>query len=260
VRPVNLIPADERRGDRTPMRTGSVSYLVVGALAILFFAVVALAFTGKKINDKESEKSAAEQELTAATAKADSLREFTDFRTIHDNRNATVTSLAQSRFDWERVMHELSLVIPSNVWLVNLTGTVSPAVQVNEGAEIQSRDTVAGPALEMIGCTTGQDQVAAFVASLEDIDGVTRVGIDSSQKADEAAAASTGGSGDSGQATEDCRTQNFIYQFKIVVAFDAVPAPATATATPGVPAPGTTPGTDQLASSSTQSSDVVPGG
>jgi Tfp pilus assembly protein PilN len=258
VRPVNLIPADERRGDRAPMRTGSISYIVVGALAIVFFAVVALAFTGKGINDKEGEKAAAEQELTAATARAESLREFTDFRTIHDNRNATITSLAQSRFDWERVMRELSLVIPSNVWLVNLTGTVSPTVQVNEGAEIQSRDTVAGPALEIVGCSTGQDQVAAFVASLEDIDGVTRVGVDSSQKAD-SEAASTGGAGDSGQATEDCRTQQFIYQFKIVVAFDAVPAPSTATTTPGVPAAPTTPGTDQLAASN-QSSDVLPGG
>lgn len=257
MRPVNLIPPDERRGDRAPMRTGSISYVVVGALAILFFAVVALAFTGKGISDKESEKTAAEQELTAATARADSLREFTDFRTIHDNRNATVTSLAQSRFDWERVMRELSLVIPANVWLVNLTGTANPAVQVNEGAEIPTRDTVAGPALEMIGCTTGQDQVAAFVASLEDIDGVTRVGVESSQKADASAAAATG-SGDSGDASDDCRSQVFIYQFKIVVAFDAVPAPATATTTPGVP-PTTTPGTDQLASSG-QSSDVLPGG
>ena len=30
---------------------------------------------------------------------------------------ATVTSLADSRFDWERVMRELSLVLPADVWL-----------------------------------------------------------------------------------------------------------------------------------------------
>jgi Tfp pilus assembly protein PilN len=259
VRPVNLIPADERRGDRSPTRTGSISYLVVGALAICFFAVVALAFTGKTISDKESEKKAAEQELTAATARAESLREFQDFRQVHDNRTATVTSLAQSRFDWERVMRELSLVIPSNVWLVNLTGTVSPSVTVDDGAEIPIRDTVAGPALEIIGCSVGQDEVAGFIAALEDIDGVTRVGIEESQKADEQSSSEAGTDSGSAETSDDCQTQSFIYQFKIVVAFDAVPAPPTATTTPGVPAPATPTAPEQLASSS-EASDVVPGG
>ncbi len=260
MRPVNLIPAEERRGDRAQMRTGSVSYLLVGALAFLFFAVVALAFTGKKIADKETEKQAAEQELTAATARAESLREFQDFRQIHDTRTATVKSLAQSRFDWERVMRELSLVIPSNVWLVNLTGTVSPEVQLNNGAEIAIRDTVAGPALELVGCSVGQEEVAGFIAALEDIDGVTRVGVELSEKGDAETTGGDSASSDSAQeGADDCRTRDFIYMFKIVVAFDAVPTPATATAAPGVPAPTTPPGaTDQLANS--QASDVVPGG
>ena len=259
MRPVNLIPAEDRRGDRSPTRTGMVSYLIVGALAILFFAVVALAFTGKKISDKEGEKKAAEQELTAATARAESLREFEDFRKVHDNRTATVTSLAQSRFDWERVMRELSLVIPANVWLVNLTGTVSPAVTVKDAAEIPMRDSVAGPALEIVGCSVGQDEVAGFIAALEDIDGVTRVGVESSTKAEEEVA-SAGTSTDSGDSTsEDCRKTSFTYLFKLVVAFDAVPTPPTATTTPGVPA-STTPGAPEALANSTQSSDVLPGG
>ena len=259
MRPVNLIPVDERRGDRSPMRTGSVSYLVVGALAFLFFAVVALAMTGKTISDKEGEKQAAEQELTAATARAESLSEFQNFRTIHDTRTSTVSSLAQSRFDWERVMRELALVVPTNVWLVNLTGTVSPSVQVNEAAEIAIRDTVAGPAIEMVGCSLGQEEVAEFVAVLEDIDGVTRVGIESSLKGEEDN--QEGASTDSAtEGTDDCSQRPpYDYLFKIVVAFDAVPAPPTATTAPGVPAPTTPAAPEQLANSS-QASDVVPGG
>ena len=49
-------------------------------------------------------------------------------------------------------MRELSLVIPSDVWLVELTGTVAPGVTVAEGTEINARQTVAGPALSLIGC------------------------------------------------------------------------------------------------------------
>ncbi len=259
MRPVNLIPEEERRGDKSPTRAGPVSYLVVGALAVLFFAVVALAFTSKNISDKESDKAAAEQELTAATERAQSLAEFQNFRTIHDTRTTTVSSLAQSRFDWERVMRELALVIPSNVWLINLTGSVSPAVQLNEGAEIAIRDTVPGPAIELIGCSVGQDEVAGFVAALEDIDGVTRVGVEESAREVQDPGSAGGDSASGAGGTDDCRTRDFIYQFKIVVAFDAVPAPPSATTAPGVPPPGVPADPAQLANS-TQASDVTSGG
>ena len=153
---------------------------------------------------------------------------------MQETRQATVTSLAQSRFDWERVMRELALVIPADVWLVNLTGTRRPRrSRWMARPRSPSRDSVAGPALEIVGCAPGQDSVAAFVAALEDIDGVTRVGVallGGSTTRDQAAAG--GEAGD-----DDCRTRDFIVQFELVVAFDAVPVPATAQAAPAVPAP-----------------------
>jgi hypothetical protein len=101
---------------------------------------------------------------------------------------------------------------------------------------LTTREAVEGPALEIIGCAPSQDSVAAFVAALEDIDGVTRVGLASSQLPEQAvdvsSTAAAGGSGD-----EDCRTRDFITKFEIVVAFDAVPVPVGASETPGVPAP-----------------------
>jgi Tfp pilus assembly protein PilN len=250
VRPVNLIPAEERRGDRGPLRAGPVSYVVVGVLAVIFIGMVASAWTGKSISNKESDKVKLEAELAEATAKSAALSEFQQFREIHDTRTATVSSLAQSRFDWERVMKELSLVIPSNVWLVNLTGSVSNEVQLNDGAEIAIRDSIAGPALELIGCATGQEGVAGFIAALEDIDGVTRVGVESSMNRGDDSGSDESAAGTEQSDSDDCRTETFIYQFKIVVAFDAVPAPPTATAAPGVPA-APAPGTDtQLADTS----------
>jgi hypothetical protein len=169
--------------------------------------------------------------------RADALRPFADFRAVQQLRSATVSSLAQSRFDWERVINELALVLPDDVWLVNLTGTILPDVEVENGAGLGTREAIEGPALEIVGCARSQDSVAGFVAALEDIDGVTRVGLGSSQlpeQAVEATSAEGGGSGD-----EDCRTREFITKFEIVAAFDAVPVPATAAGTPGVPAPVT---------------------
>lgn len=248
MRPVNLIPPDARRGDRTAMRTGNVSYVVLGALALGLLAVIALAFTSKQISDRESEVQSLEQEEQAVMAKAQSLRAFADFRAVQEGRTATVASLAQSRFDWERVIRELSLVIPEDIWLINLTGTVSPGVTVEGGAEITVRDSVEGPALELVGCAPSQDAVASFITDLEDIDGVTRVGIQVSELPTDQAQTGAGGGQSQDSSDSDCRTRDFITRFELVVAFDAVPTPATATAAPSVPAPVSPSGDDsQLA-------------
>jgi Tfp pilus assembly protein PilN len=277
MRPVNLMPPEEARGGRrAPLRTGVASYVLLGGLALGLLLLIATALTSKQISDRESEKEQLTQELNEATARAQSLRSFADFRAMQETRTATVASLAQSRFDWERVMRELSLVIPEDVWLLDLTGSVSPAINIAEGAEVASRASVPGPALELVGCAPSQDSVAAFIAALEDIDGVTRVGFDSSEKADDAGGTAAAGEAPTGSADEtsdDCRTREFITQFEIVVAFDAVPAPATATEAPGVPAPlapgesaqpvsGST-GTDSTSEQvgqAQQATEVVPGG
>ncbi len=255
MRPVNLIPPDERRGDRAAMRTGAFSYVLIGGLGVALLAVIALAFTSKQVSDRKSEVAQLESQEAAATAKAQSLQAFTDFRAAQESRSGTVASLAQSRFDWQRVLNELARVIPSDVWLVQLAGTADPTVTVANAPEIQSRDSVPGPALAMQGCAPSQDAVARLIASLQEIDGVTRVGLESSERADDTQAATASPTTtDSSAVSSECRTRDFITQFKILVAFDAVPTPATATGTPSVP-PGVSPaGGSQLASQSTASS------
>jgi len=245
MRPVNLIPPDERRGDSAPLRTGSFVYVLVAGLALLLLGIVVLALTSKQVSDREAEKAQLQQDLAAATARAQSVQAFTDFRTIQEKRAATVTSLAESRFDWPRVLHELALVLPSDISLSSLTGTVSPNVQLDSGTGSSSgttsslRGTVPGPALEIVGCAPSQDAVASFVAALEDIDGVTRVGVDSSKLPDQVSSGFTGEPGDAAStgatASGDCQSGPTIAKFTIVAAFDAVPAPSTATTVPSVP-------------------------
>jgi Tfp pilus assembly protein PilN len=259
LRPVNLIPKDERRGDRAAMRTGAFSYALLGGLAVAVLAVAVLALTSKQISDRKSEVAQLQQQEQEAQAKAQSLDAFTQFRAAQDARTGTIASLAQSRFDWQRVLNEFARVIPSNVWFTKLAGTADPSVSVTDGPDLQTRDAAAGPALELQGCATGQDAVAGLIANLQEIDGVTRVGLESSERADDSegtAAAASPTTTDSGASTNtDCRTQDFITQFKILVAFDEVPTPATASSTPSVP-PGVTTsgGSGQLASQSTSSS------
>jgi Tfp pilus assembly protein PilN len=248
MRAINLIPPEERRGDQAPLRSGPLAYILIGALVVVLIGVTALVLVGNQINDRKSEVAKLKVEDAAAKARAERLAAFTQFRLVREQRVATVTSLADSRFDWERVMRELSLVLPRNVWLVGLSASASAEATIGEGGGGGGgggglRSSVPGPAMELSGCTTGQEAVAGFVTALKDIDGVTRVAVDSSELADEESGAGVVGGGGGGGGSEsnstDCRTRNFIAKFEIVVAFDAAPVPLAATGGEEAPASAT---------------------
>lgn len=213
MRPVNLIPPEERAGERRPMRGGPLAYVIVGALAAAVIGVAVLAVTGNQISESKNEISRLESEQVTVEAQAAALEPFTQFHTLHEQRVATVTDLANSRFDWERVMRELALVLPGNVWLTSLTGTAGPTVALEGGSGLAMRASIPGPALEIVGCGVDQDAVAGFVQALKEIDGVTRVGFQSS---------AVGGEG-AGGSSSTCQTRDFIAQFQLVAAFDAAP-------------------------------------
>ena len=230
MRAVNLIPPDERRGDSAPLRTGALVYVLVTGLALLLLSVVAVALTSKQVSDRKSEEASLGQQLAQETARANSLAPFAQFRAVQESRAQTMRSLADSRFDWTRVLHELALVLPDDISLRSVAGTVSPEVQVDENEQIELRASVPGPALEITGCAADQKTVAEFVASAEDIDGVTRVGLDNSGTTQSSSGAAGGTSG-------DCSTPEESYKFQMVVAFDAVPTPDSAGTAPSVPSP-----------------------
>jgi Tfp pilus assembly protein PilN len=233
MRPVNLIPSEDRPGGRRPMRGGPLAYVIVGALAAAVIGVAVLAVTGNQISDSKAEVATLEEETAAVEARAQALDAYTQFHNLREQRLATVSSLADSRFDWQRVMRELAIVLPGNVWLTNLTGTASPGVSIDGAASVALRSSAPGPALEINGCATSQDAVAGFVQALEQIDGVTRVGVQTSGLGED------GGSGSGGatSGSSTCQTRAFIAEFQIVAAFDAAPVPAEETEGEVAPAP-----------------------
>ena len=229
MRPVNIIPSNERRGDTSVSRTGPVADLLIGVLVAILGGVTALVMTGNEISDSKTKLAELEAQHAEEQARAQSLAAYTDFRSVRESRTLTIASLADSRFDWERVIRELSLVLPPDVWLSSLSASAHPAVTLDGGAEVTGRDSVAGPALEIVGCAPSQQAVARFVAVARDIDGVTRVGLPSSSLP-----------GGAESADSSCQTRDFIAQFNMVLAFDAAPVAST-TAPPAVTTTEATP-------------------
>jgi len=260
MRPVNLLPPELRAGAQAPLRTGPIPYVVVGALAAVLVGMALLVTTGSEISEKKAEVAQLKQEDAAAVREANRLAAYVQFQTLHEQRLATISSLADSRFDWERVMHELALVLPRDVWLTDLSASASSTDGGATGDSGSLRTQIPGPALSLAGCATGQEAVARFVTALKDIDGVTRVGVESSELPDEEEGRASSESGEGETAggeveggSGECQTRDFIASFSLVVAFDAAPIPVTG----GVE--GEAPATATETASSTESSESSEG-
>ncbi len=232
MRPVNLVPPEDRRGgERAPARTGPAAYVLLGALAAALGAVTLVVTTNNQISDRKAEIADLKAQEAAAQAEAQRLSDYAQFASLAQAREETVSSLARSRFDWPRVLHELAIVIPPDVTLTDIqasasansdTGTSSSSSTGGPSGSSNLASSVAGPSLTLSGCAPSHDGVARFAAALQEIDGVTRVGVASSAKPD------TSTSDGSAAAGSTCAVTESIAQFDITIAFDSVPLnPAT---------------------------------
>jgi Tfp pilus assembly protein PilN len=246
VRPVNLIPLDQRRGSArgSSRRSALPVYIALGALGAGVLCVLALVLAGNQINEKTTKVAELQTKEAGAKSVADSLRPYGQFATVATARQTQIEQVVQGRFDWDQVIDQLSRTTPSNVWLLTVSGTVRPDVQVEAagGSAASLRDSVPGPAFTIVGCTYSQRSVARMMARMNNIDGVTKVQLAKSARRDEAesggggAAGAGGAAGDATQQQEDCIGSSRVTKFELMVAFEA-PAGATAGAA-GVPQGG----------------------
>lgn len=230
MRAVNLIPAEEQRGaGGAGGRSGGAAYVLLGLLAVLVVIVAFRTLEKRSIGEKRTETASLESQASRAEAQATELGSFTQFAGVRAKRTQTVSSLAASRFDWSHAMREVARVIPPNVWLAGLQGTVTPGVTLKTSAASETsslRSALAVPAVEMVGCTTDQTSVARMIARMRLIDGVTRVALQSSVKAEVAAA--DGGKGattttTTGGAGGGCGQGDKPFpKFALVIYFDQV--------------------------------------
>jgi Tfp pilus assembly protein PilN len=234
MRAVNLIPVEDRRGLRGGgSGSGVASYIVLGVLAAVVAMSAVYTLANRSVGDRRAELTSLQSQVETAQAQAQRYSSYTGFTALRQKRTETVRSLASSRFDWSHTLHELARTIPSNAWLTSLKGTVTPGISIEGGNDDPLRASLPNPALEIVGCTTSQADVAKVISSLRRVDGVQRVSLSSSQKLDQAAANSSSGGSDG-----DCRYGNTHYpQFSMTLFFNTPTSPsgaqaASATTTP----------------------------
>jgi Tfp pilus assembly protein PilN len=189
VRPVNLIPQEQRR--RTPSEgSGKGAYGLLGLLGVLLVMAVAYVLTANNVTERESQAEEARVEADRLEAEAARKGSFTDFAQIAQARLHSVAGVAGTRFDWERFMRELSRVMPAGSWLQSANASVlgDSADPANAGT-IATAGTVASPVANLTGCTPDQTDAARMMVRLRQLHRVSDVELRASTKESSAGAA-----------------------------------------------------------------------
>lgn len=245
MRAVNLLPPDLRsasskgKGAARPAREpgeGIGAFVLLGALAFCVIALAGYVLSTNTVKERQSQLAEVSAQSDATLKRAADLKPYADFQALTEARVGTVQALANSRFDWEQSFRDLSHAIPSNVHLTSLTGSLGGA---SGGGGSGLRGAINAPAIELSGCTKSQPAVARLMSRLRNIDGVTRVSLSKSEKADVAATPAPVAAPDGGTAEIAGSTcgKGSPPAFEVVVFFEgaAVQTALASTATSAAP-------------------------
>ena len=230
MRPVNLLPPRYRPYVPTGARAGS-AYVVVGGLALLLVAALAYLITLSGIRSDRAATARAKADADRAEVRAGSLGGYAKFHELKATREESVRQLAAGRFDWERMLRELARVLPSDVYITQLSaelgGAKGGAGSGEAGATGAGQSGQAGspaPAhpgsspgatLTLSGCAPSQPAVATAMVRLRKLHRAEEVTLTQSTRGGGEGAGAGGGG--PGEAAQGCRG----YKFDADVKFDS---------------------------------------
>jgi len=225
MKPINLLP--EKHRARVPGQgSAGGGYVVLGVLAGALLLVLAVVLTTNSINSKKDELTRTETEAQQAEAKAVSLESFGNFAEVKEQRLLSVKQLADTRFDWERLMRELAHVLPERVYLSDADAAIAPEQTTTTPAA--SGGIPGGPTLQLTGCARHQPDVAVTMLRLRRLHRAVDVRLGESTRANIESGASAGGSTEAVAAPTTAPAGAPAcdgYTFDATVAFEASPAP-----------------------------------
>jgi Tfp pilus assembly protein PilN len=204
MKAVNLIPSEQRQGGGSLTgQSGGGALIVLGLLAGLAVLVAMYGSAHHRISSQTGEVASLTARANAIQVRAGHLAAYTSFVSMADQRTQTVAELVQSRFDWSHTLHELGRVLPPEVSVSSLHGTVGSAsgsapasAPASAGASASpSSSTPPGstPVFSLTGCAASQPTVAQTLQRLRLMDGASEVQLQSSAKSGAGSSGSSGG-------------------------------------------------------------------
>jgi Tfp pilus assembly protein PilN len=235
MRPVNLLPGELRPRQRAREGGGGRAHIVLGVLGVLLVMAVAYALSLNQVNSHKTEVARAKSEIEKAKTEVAASTAFGNFHAIEQTRSASVQQLAGGRFDWERMMRELALVLPAHTWLLNANaatsaagaaggaagGASTPAPPATGSPAAAAGDSASSgassPTLDLKGCALKQNDVAVVLVRLRKLYLVDNVNLnESAQETTDKGVQTTS---DSAGGSDTCGSGRF--KFDVSVTFSA---------------------------------------
>ena len=175
MRAVNLLPRDEAPKSFAAGR--GVVFGGAGGAALVTAVIVSMVMTaGGKVDEKQAELDGLRAQIAAIPVAPD--KDTSEDAALAAEKGARIGALSaalSNRVAWDRVLRQVSLVLPDDVWLTNLKATAPAATgAVAPGAAAP----VSGFALT--GSTYSQSGVARFLSRLAVIPDLANVRLQSS--------------------------------------------------------------------------------
>ncbi len=215
MKAVNLIPSDAQRSGGAALKLAPATYGLLGVLAAAVVLVTLYVVSSNSVTSRQAQITSLRAQVAQAQNEASQLNTYASFVQAAQQRVQTVQGIADTRFDWHNALSELAQVVPGNTSLQSLNATVVPGAG-NSGGGSGLRTDLPGPAFELTGCTSTQDDVASLISRLRAIPDVTRVALSSTTKT----AASAPGASTSAANAIGCAGNSPTFQ--LVVFFNPV--------------------------------------
>ena len=119
MRAVNLLPREPKRTRKAPSAVFQLALLSPFVVAALLAAGYLLA--SAKVNDREATLQALRAELASLPAPPPQPQVSPELALQRDQRISALSTALQTRLAWDRILREISAVLPGDVWLTTLS-------------------------------------------------------------------------------------------------------------------------------------------
>lgn len=198
MRAVNLLPRAEPRKHRK--KIGLAAQLaIIAPLVLAAFLAAGTFLTKSKVNDRAATLQALQEELAALPEASRPAQVDAQLAAQHDERVSALAGALRTRVAWDRIMRQISSILPEDVWLTSLsakspsspgapaTEVVIPTTPAPSGATVDAAPpAAAAPSaspLTINGYTYSQEGVARFLSRLSVIPDLTKVTLKRSENA-----------------------------------------------------------------------------
>lgn len=165
MRAVNLLPQDEQPRSFAAYR--GVAFGAGGGVALVSVTLAALMISaGGAIQQQSGERDTLNAELAALPPAPVDQQESSTNATLVFEKNQRITALSSAlstRVAWDRVLSQISQVLPEDVWLTSLT---SQSGQTADASAATGAVAPPGASVTLVGSTYSQRGVARFLARL----------------------------------------------------------------------------------------------